>query len=286
MSCLCAIFRFLCLLDGGGERVTWHMWEPSPAHLEEGREACDCPKCKAWKLRRREARKFTSQDSSTIVDGTRPANVPADGFYQKYKIPMFILFSAIAITILSTSVWCCCFLLPRKKKSNELESQFHLPHLTGHGGVRREHTHLPYPHSLHYHPHGGRTGTSTRDRYSGRDRGGRDMIRTTSGWWRHAGPDRRSLYRNRLQRHTRVGLRVPPTTGTPLDSAYSLAYMQEETRQQEPQQHREGRQQEEYEMEAAHKGQAREATPPPPYKAKRSTDDMADRPPGCLCGHV
>ncbi|KAK3952306.1 hypothetical protein QBC32DRAFT_212802 [Pseudoneurospora amorphoporcata] len=321
MSCLRAIFRFICLLDGGGERVTWHMWEPLPAHLEEGREAYDCPnvkakdgegiRCDGWHLvpvgwnnrsdsragdRRSETRGYNTRGrewvsrwamrDNTIVDGTRPANVPADGFYQKYKIPMFILFSAIAIAILSTSVWCCCFLLPRKKKSNELESQFHLAHLTGHGGVRREHTHLPYPHSLHYHPHGGRTGTSTKDRYSGRDRGGRDMIRTTSGWWRHAGPDRRSLYRNRLQRHTRVGRRVPPTTGTPLDSAYSLAYMQEETRQQEPQQHREGRQQEEYEMEAAHKGQAREATPPPPYKAKRSADDMADRPPGCLCGHV
>ena len=204
---------------------------------------------------------------------------------------MFILFSALAIAILSKFIWrCYSCLSPKKKKSDELESQFqHLPPLTGQRGMRREHMHLPYAHSLNYHLHGGRTGgTDTRDRYSGRERGGRDMIRTTSGWWRHAaGPDRRSLHRNRLQRHTRVGLRVPPTRGTPLDSVYPLAYMQEETRQEQPpQQHREGRRQEAWEMEATHKGQAREATPPPPYKARQSTDGMDDRPPGCLCGHV
>ncbi|KAK3347836.1 hypothetical protein B0H65DRAFT_507837 [Neurospora tetraspora] len=267
MGCLCAILRFIFLLDGGGERVTWHMWEPSPAHLEEGREGCDCPKCKVA--------------NSTLADGTGPADIPADGFYQKYKIPMFILFSALAILIFGSTIWQCCF---RKKKSIELESQFHLPPFIGHGGVSREDNHLPYPHSFHYHQYGGRTRASTRNRDRGRDRHGREVIRTTSGWWRHAGLDR-PLYRNRPQRQTRVGIRVPPTTGTPLDGAYSMAYMQEETRQEQPQQHREGRQHEEYEMDA-HKGQARETTPPPPYKARRSTDDTVDRPPGCLCAHV
>ncbi|KAK3391355.1 hypothetical protein B0T20DRAFT_396844 [Sordaria brevicollis] len=51
-----AILRFIFILDGGGERVTWGIWEGSPAHLDEGREACDCDRCEEWKRRRDERR--------------------------------------------------------------------------------------------------------------------------------------------------------------------------------------------------------------------------------------
>ncbi|KAK3485542.1 uncharacterized protein B0T23DRAFT_327175 [Neurospora hispaniola] len=305
MGCLCSILGFIFLLDGGGERVTWHMWKPSPAHLEEGREVRAAPSAdigddvtksggsagvqrarnkghkqgRAEIMKVRRTRKAQGMANSTLADDTGPAGIPADGFYQKFKIPMLILFSTLAIAILGSTIWQCCF---RDKKNNELEPQSPLPTFIGPSGVRREHNHLPYPRSPHYHPYGGSPGSSTRSKVRGRE--GREVTQTTSGWLRHAGPGR-PLYRNWPQAETRVRIRVPPTTGTPLDGAYAMAYMQEEMRQEQPQQHREGRQQEEYEMEA-HGLETREATPPPPYKARRSTDDTVDRPPGCLCAHV
>ncbi|KAK3391356.1 hypothetical protein B0T20DRAFT_396845 [Sordaria brevicollis] len=269
--------------------------------------------------------------STTLADAgfTRPSDISPTDFFHKYQIPMYILFSTIAILILGCTLWLCC---SRKKKKSaqdleDLEFQFHpnLPSFIGQGqghlpgnisGVKRGREDdimaLPFSHPLYSVPfvHGpGSSSITPRDnaRYGSRGR----TRRTSSGWWRHTpttpSPNNRRprpLYQRR--QHTRnrngmcmgLGIRVPPTTGTPLDSAYSLAYMQEETPsqiqspqpQRQPQRQQYG--QEEYEMEDNNKGRqaaaAREETPPPPYKARRSSEDIhvGERPPGCLCGRV